>query len=219
MEDAPERQLVNRMIRAARLERPLYAEVTADITATRPAMQVVVIVALVSAFAAFVGFLIDPPDPAWFGLDEGAEEAIAESLLGTAFVLGLVLTPILSIIGWLAWSGVAWFVGTRMIAADRQDVEFLDVARATGFAQAPGVLTVVAFIPLLGLVVQLGVLLWLLATGFFAIRESMRLTDGQAIATMVVGFIAYLIITIVIGGAVLTGVIGGALVGATGAAP
>ena len=202
------------MIRASRLERPLYAEVAADTTATRPALQVVVIVALVSAFATFIGYFVDPPDPAWFGLDEGAEETIRESLLGTAFVLGFVLTPILSIVGWLAWSGVAWFVGTRLIAPGMQDVEFLQVARATGFAQAPGILGVVGFIPVLGFIVQLGVLLWLLATGFFAIRESMRLTDGQAIGTMVVGFIAYLIVIIVIGGAVLTGVIGGALVGA-----
>ena len=214
MEDAPERQLVNRMIRASRFERPLYAEVAADITATRPALQVVVIAALASAFATFLGYQLDPPDPAWLGLDESAAESIRESLLGTAFVLGFILTPILSIVGWLAWSGVAWFIGTRLIAPDMQPVEFLDVARATGFAQAPGVLGVVGFIPVLGFLVQLAVLLWLLATGFFAIRESMRLTDGQAIGTMVAGVIAYLIIIIVIGGAVLTGVIGAALIGA-----
>ena len=214
MEDAPERQLVNRMIRAARFERPLYAEVAADITATRPALQVVVIAALASAFATFLGYQIDPPDPTWFGLDADAEQVIQDSLLGTAFVLGFILTPILSIVGWLAWSGVAWFIGTRLIAPGMQPVEFLDVARATGFAQAPGVLAVVGFIPVLGFLVQLAVLLWLLATGFFAIRESMRLTDGQAIGTMVAGVIAYLIIILVIGGAVLTGLIGAAFVGA-----
>ena len=214
MEDAPERQLVNRMIRAARFERPLYAEVAADITATRPALQVVVIAALASAFATFLGYQIDPPDPTWFGLDADAEQVVQDSLLGTAFVLGFILTPILSIVGWLAWSGVAWFIGTRLIAPGMQPVEFLDVARATGFAQAPGVLAVVGFIPVLGFLVQLAVLLWLLATGFFAIRESMRLTDGQAIGTMVAGVIAYLIIILVIGGAVLTGLIGAAFVGA-----
>ncbi|MDE2990433.1 MAG: YIP1 family protein [Chloroflexota bacterium] len=214
MQDAPERQLVNRMIRASRFERQLYAEVAADITATRPALQVVVIAALASAFATFLGYQLDPPDPAWFGLDESAADSIRESLLGTAFVLGFILTPILSIVGWLAWSGVAWFIGTRLIAPGMQQVEFLDVARATGFAQAPGVLGVVGFIPVLGFIVQLGVLLWLLATGFFAIRESMRLTDGQAIGTMVAGVIAYLIIIIVIGGTVLTGLIGAALIGA-----
>ena len=213
MEDAPERQLVNRMIRASRFERPLYAEVAADIAATRPALQVVVIAALASAFATFIGYQVDPPDPTFFGLDADAEETVRESLLGTAFVLGFILTPILSIVGWLAWSGVAWFIGTRLIAPGMQQVEFLEVARATGFAQAPGVIGVVGFIPVLGLIVQLAVLLWLLATGFFAIRESMRLTDGQAIGTMVAGVIAYLMIIIVIGGAVLTSMIGAAFVG------
>ena len=41
----------------------------------------------------------------------------------------------------------------------------------------------------------------------------MRLTDGQAIGTMVAGVIAYLIIIIVIGGAVLTSLIGAAFLG------
>ena len=213
MEDAPERQLVNRMIRASRLERPLYAEVAADITATRPALQVVVIAALASAFATFIGYQVSPPEPEWLGLDESAAQAIQDSMLGTGFVLGFVLTPILSIVGWLAWSGVAWFIGTRLAAPGMQQVEFLEVARATGFAQAPGVVGVAGFIPVLGFFVQLAVLLWLLVSGFFAIRESMRLTDGQAIATMVGGVIAYLMIIIVIGGAVLTGLIGAASVG------
>lgn len=212
MNDTPQGQLVNRMIRASRLERPLYAEVSADPTATRPAMQVVVIVALASAFATFIGLLINPLDPTFFGLDEGARDAVRDSLLGMAFLVGFILTPILSIAGWLAWSGVAWFIGTRLIAPGMQQVEFLDVARATGFAQAPGVLGVVGFIPVLGGIVQLAMLIWLLVTGFFAIRESMRLTNGQAVATIVVGSIAYLII-ILIGSAVFTSWIGTAFLG------
>lgn len=212
MDDIPQSQLVNRMIRASRLERPLYAEVAGDFTATRPALQVVVIVALVSSLATFISTLVNPLDPTLFGLDEDATDAVRDSLLGIAFVVGFILTPILSVIGWLAWSGVAWFIGTRLIAPGMQQVEFLEVARATGFAQAPGILGVVGFIPVLGYIVQLAVLIWLLVTGFFAIRESMRLTNGQAIATMVVGSIAYLII-ILIGSAVFTSWIGTALLG------
>ena len=189
MDDATLRLLVNRMVRAAKLQRALYVEAAADITATRQAAAVVVITAL----AAFISDLIAPLDLSWLGV---STEADSESLPG---VVRLILGPSLAIVAWLAWSGVAWYVGTRMIAADSQDVEFLQVARALGFAQAPSVLNVTLFIPVLGLIIQVGVLLWLLATGFVATRESMRLTDGQAVATMVVSFIAFLIISVVIG--------------------
>ena len=211
MEGARDRQLVNRMIRASRFERTLYAEVAADATATRQAIQVVVIVALVTVFANLIRSLLDLPDLAWFGFDEGA----AEDVSGTGLVTGLVFTPIAGILGWLAWSGAAWFIGTRIIAPGTHDVGFLEVARAIGFADAPGVLGVVAFIPLLGSFVQLAVVFWVLATSFFAIRESMHLSDRQAVATMVVAVIALsVLIAIMLVGAVLVGVFGAAFAGA-----
>ncbi len=219
MEDAPERQLLSRMIRASRFERGLYAEVAADATATRQAVQVVVIVALVTTFSGLIGDLLDLPDLSWFGFNDEAAEpvggtGIVTGLVFTGIVTGLVFTPIAAIVGWLAWSGAAWLVGTRLIAPSMQDVEFLSVARAIGFADAPGVVGVVAFIPVLGFFVQLAVLLWVLATSFFAIRESMRLSDGQAVATMVVSVIALVILIVILFvGAVLVGAFGAAFGG------
>ena len=185
MDDATLRLLVSRMVRAAKLQRAVYAEVAADITATRQAVGVVVITAL----AAFISDQIGPPDLSWLGFPADAD---GESSFG---ILLLIIGPIMAIVAWLAWSVVAWYVGTRMIAQDRQDVQFLEVARAIGFAQTPSVLGVTLFIPVLGLIIQVGVFFWVLATGFVAIRESMRLTDGQAAGTMVVGVIAFLVMT------------------------
>ncbi len=193
MDDATLRLLANRMVRAAKLHRGLYAEVAADVTATRQAVAVVVITAL----AAFISDQIGPPDLTWLGV---TAEADGGSSLG---ILLLIIGPILAIIAWLAWSVVAWYVGTRMIAQDSQDVQFLEVARAIGFAQTPSVLGVTLFIPVLGLIIQVGVLFWVLATGFVAIRESMRLTDGQAAGTMVVSVIAFFVMT-----AVTTAIVG-----------
>ena len=193
MDDATLRLLVNRMVRAAKLQRAVYAEVAADITATRQAVAVVVITAL----AAFISDQIGPPDLSWLGIAADAEG-------GSSFgILLLIIGPILAIVAWLAWSVVAWYVGTRMIAQDSQDVQFLEVARAIGFAQTPSVFGVTLFIPVLGLIIQVGVFFWVLATGFVAIRESMRLTDGQAAGTMVVSVIAFLVMT-----AVTTAIVG-----------
>ncbi len=179
MEEARQSQLVGRMIRAARLDRTLYTEVAADASATRQALTVVILSAVASGIASFLSTLLLLSD---FG----------------SGVLGLILATLLVILGWVVWTGVAWFVGTRMIGTGTQDIEFLPVARSLGFAQAPSVVSAITFIPILGFIILLGVWLWLLATGFFAIRGSMRLTDGQAIATIIIGFIAYIIVAFVL---------------------
>lgn len=188
MEDAPERRLVNRMIRASRFERPLYAEVAADITATRQAAIVIVIVGVASLISARIA----PPDFSWLGVPADASAPLP-------IVLDLILTLMLAIVIWLAWAGIAWYVGMRLVDPDLRNVEFLQVARATGFAQAPGILTVAGFIPTLGVILQVGLYLWVLATTFVAIRESMRLTVGQAIATIAIGIAAFLIAGFVLG--------------------
>ena len=184
MEDAPEPRLVNRMIRASRLDRELYAEVAADITATRQAAAVVVITAL----ASFVSDQIAPVDLSVLGVpadDSGAS---------LPFITGLVFSPIAAILAWLAWSGVTWFVGTRVIPAYGPGADFLPVARATGFAQAPSIIGVATFIPTLGFFVLLGTWIWLLATAFVAIRTSMHLSAGQAIATMAISIVGIAVI-------------------------
>src|SRR6185503_7910480 len=47
--------IVNRMVRAAKLEVPLYEEVEADVTATNQALLIVLLVALASGIGAAIG--------------------------------------------------------------------------------------------------------------------------------------------------------------------
>lgn len=214
MEEARQSQLVDRMIRAARLERTLYTEVSADVPASRQAVFVVVATAVASAIAYFLSRLFPPLGI--FGASVAGSDigTFSGDVVTDGLVVGLLVSPILSIIGWLAWSAVAWFVGTRMISTTARDVGFMQVARAMGFAQAPGVMAIITFIPVLGFIIQIGIWLWLLATSFFATRESMRLTDGQALVTMIVGFIAFVIVVLIIGGVLVASTVGSALVGA-----
>jgi hypothetical protein len=213
MEEVRQSQLVDRMIRGARLERTLYTEVSADVRASRQAVLVVVTAAVASAIAYFLSRLFSPLE--LFGASVAGSDVgtFSGDLVTDGLVVGLIVSPALSIIGWLAWSAVAWFVGTRMISTTAQDVEFMQVARAMGFAQAPGVMAIITFIPVLGFIIQIGIWLWLLATSFFATRESMRLTDGQALVTMTVGFIAFMIVVLIIGGVLVTSTAGSALIG------
>src|ERR1700704_1767080 len=85
--------ITSRMIRAARLEVPLYEEVEADITATNQALLVVALAALASGIGSAIGSVI-----------ANRPGAVAGALIG-----GIIM----AIIGWAVWSYVVYFVGTR----------------------------------------------------------------------------------------------------------
>jgi hypothetical protein len=169
------------MMRAARLDSTLYEEVEADLNATSQAATVVGIVALCS------------------GLGQGIALAMAGQT-GQA-VLGFVGGILMSFVGWIAWSYITYWIGTSMFKGQATPGELL---RTIGFAQTPGVLNILAFIPFLGGLVGLVVFVWLLIAGVVALRQALDISTGQAIITAIVGiipmFLLYCLIGLVIGG-------------------
>lgn len=215
MEDLARFSLVQRMLRAARFDRTVFAEVAQDDTATSQAVLAVVLSSLASGLGTFLGWLAAPLGIVGVGLGIPGGAVLSGSLLTGALVSGLIVGPVLAVVGWLIWAAVAWWVGSRLINPQARLVQFMPVARALAFAQAPNAAGILGFIPFLGFLIRMAVLLWLLGTGFLAIRETMTLTDGQAIATMIIGFIALVVVTFVIGGVVIGGAIGAGLAAAT----
>src|SRR5579859_5823842 len=112
--------LADRMRRAAMLDMSLYEEVEADKSATQQALIAVIITAVASGIGLFVG--------------HGA-------------IGGLINGIITGVLGWLIWSYVTYFVGTRLFGGTATPGELL---RTIGFAQSPRVLDIFAFLPLVG---------------------------------------------------------------------
>jgi hypothetical protein len=168
--------LTDRMIRAARLDVALYNEVEADLNATSQALTVVII----SSVAAGIG-----------GAIAGAMAGKTSLIIG-----GLVGGIVTALLGWLVWSFVMYFVGTRMFGGTATYGELL---RTTGFATSPGVLRILSFIPVLGGIINLLVGIWMIVTGFIAVREALDISTGSTIATIIVGIIAELIVFVVVG--------------------
>jgi hypothetical protein len=163
------------MLRAARLDIPLYNEVEADTSATSQALTVVVLVGLASGIGSAIG-----------GLIAGGERVA---------VGGLVAGIVRELLGWAAWSFVMYFVGTRLFHGTATYGELL---RTLGFAYSPGVLLILRFIPVLGVIIVPVVGIWRVIAGFFAVREALDIETGPTIATIVVGIIAYLVVLVII---------------------
>lgn len=111
--------------------------------------------------------------------------------IGTALLAGVA-----ALIGWLIWAGITYLVGDKMLGGTATWGELL---RTLGFAQAPGVLYVLAIIPILGWLVSLGVGIWILVAGIIAIRQALDFSTGKAILTAVIGWIVMFVGTMMVG--------------------
>ena len=167
--------LTTRMMGAARLDTATYEDVERDTTATGQAATVVVIVAIASAIG----------------------NGIAAAMAGesTGIVGGVIGGLVSSLIGWLVWAYVTYFVGTRLFNGTATPGEML---RTIGFAQAPGVLNILAFIPVLGALIRVVVAIWLLVAGVIAVRQALDFDTGKAILTTFIGWLALVVITVAV---------------------
>lgn len=161
--------LVNRMIGAAKLDIATYEEVEHDENATLQALVVVIIVAVASG----LGLLFVDGVSGLFG---GIGRAI---------------------FSWIIFAMVAYVVGTKLIPDPRTRTSIDELMRTTGFAQAPGILNIFAFIPILGIAVALGVWIWTVVAVIVALRQALDTTTARAIGiallSLVVIFFIWLI--------------------------
>lgn len=108
--------MLQRAIRAARLDVDLYETVEADSGYTGEAAIIVAITALLAGIGA---------------------------ALGSADTVNIIGTVIGSMVGWLVWAGVTLIVGTKVFDGT---ATFGEMARVLGFASAPRALAVVPVI-------------------------------------------------------------------------
>jgi hypothetical protein len=127
--------------------------------------------------------------------------AIGSLHSGSAGVIGGLVS---AFIGWLIWAAVTLFIGTRVFAGTADMGEML---RTLGFAQAPGVLKVLAIVPILGWIAWIVAGIWMLVCGVVAVRQALDFTTGKAIGTVLLGWLCYVVVGILIAG--IVGAFGG----------
>jgi hypothetical protein len=110
-------------------------------------------------------------------------------------------------LGWLVWSGIAYLIGDKLLGGT---ATWGELQRTIGFAQAPGLLSALRAVPALSAAVEVMVALWKLVAVLVAIRQALDFGTGKALATAILGFIAYVglafLITMLAGGGLPLGV-------------
>ncbi len=157
--------IIDRMIRASRLDADLYEEVEHDPDATGQAAIVVV----GTSIAAGIG-----------GISAG--------------IVWIPVVAVLSLIAWAVYAWLTYFIGTRLLAGPETSASWSELARTLGYANAPRALLIVSFVPLLGWIVGIVVSIWVLFTTVVAIRAALDFSTGRAIGTAVLGWIAQILV-------------------------
>ena len=168
--------MLDRMIRAARLDTSLYEEVESNTSLTSQAATVVVIAAVCQGIGTAIAATRNP---------EAGNP-----------ILGLVGGLIAAIVGWVIWSYVTYWIGTSMFGGMATPGEML---RTIGFAQSPQVLNILSFIPVVGVIISLVVGIWVLVAGVVAVRQALDFTTGKALGTAVIGWLVLMVLTCLVG--------------------
>ena len=159
--------MIERMIRASRLDINMFEEVEADTSATNQALLIVALVALATGIAS----------------------------LGTTGPIGLFVGVVLAIAGWALWAWIVHLIGTKIMASHSTHADWGQLARTLGFAQSPGIFRALGFIPVVGNIIFAVASIWMLVAMVVAVRQALDYTSTlRAIAVVQIGFIPYLVL-------------------------
>jgi hypothetical protein len=167
------------MIGAAKLDVHTYEEVEANTAALGQSMWVVVL----SSIAAGIGS------------GEG--------------IVGLVVGSLAALIGWFIWALVTYLIGTKMLPEPQTQADVGQLLRTTGFSASPGLLRVLGVIPGIGTLAVGVANIWMLVAMVVAVRQALDYTGTlRAIGVCLIGWLALVLITMVLGVAAI-GTLGG----------
>jgi hypothetical protein len=112
---------------------------------------------------------------------------------------GLLFGVIRGIVTWVVWALVALLVGTTILKSESTEADWGQLARGTGFAQTPGLLNVLVFIPVVGGLISFLALVWQLAAMVVALRQTLDYSSTlRAFFVILIAAIPVLIINILI---------------------
>lgn len=162
---------VQRMIRAAKLDASLYEEVEAKKELMPEAMGVVVL----SALAAGLG---------------GAARGVG----------GLVAGLLWGVFGWLLFSLIVYYLGTRWFADEKTEADYGQLLRTLGFAASPGIIRILGVIKPLWWLSFLVAGVWMIPTSVMAVRQALDYSStSRAAVVCILGLVVWWLAALVLG--------------------
>ena len=171
-------KLINRMLRAARLDSCLFEEVATDEEALGQAVMISLLASLATGIGMAITGLIGGKGPMWF-------------------VWGLLSGFVASLAGWFAWVVLTYLAATTYLRGP-QKVNIIELTTALGFANSPCVLRIMMCLPLLGWMVTFLAGIWALASGTVALKQALDFSGGKALGANIIGWLVYMAMVLLV---------------------
>jgi hypothetical protein len=160
---------VERVIGAIRLDPATYEEVEHDTDATWQAALVVAVAAVFSGVGSTGGRTQD-----------------------------LIAGVLTAVIFWAIFALFAYLVGVYLLKGPQTSATFGEVLRSLGFSYAPSLIAILGLIPGIGFLFILIAGIWSLIASVIALRQSLEVSTGRAVAIAVVAFLAMVVVLAII---------------------
>lgn len=154
--------LLDRMLRAAKLDPHLYEEVEADKDLFGQAVLVVVLASVAA------------------GLGNIAQGGAA----------GVLLMTVLALVSWLIWAYLTYIIGTKLLPTANTKADYGQLLRTIGFSSAPGTIRVLGIIPGLAGIVFTAANIWMLVAMVIAVRQALDYESTlRAVGVCLIGWL------------------------------
>ena len=163
--------MVDRMIRAAKLDAQLYEEVEADKGTLGQAMGVVVLASIAA------------------GVGSGALGGFSGFFIGT----------VVALISWFIWAALTYFIGTRILPEPTTRADIGELLRTTGFSSSPGLIRVFGLVPGVTGIVFLVSGVWMLTAMIIAVRQALDYQSTfRAVGVCIIGWIVQVVVLLLL---------------------
>jgi len=159
---------MDRIFRAAKLDRDLYEEVEADRDTLLQALGIV----FISGLAAGIG---------------AAGRGPAQLLFNTAAAL----------IGWFVWAALIYLIGVKLLPEPQTRSDLGELLRTIGFASAPGLIRVLGVFPGMTEIIFFVAAIWMFVAMVLAVRQALDYQSTiRAISVVALGWIVQMVILV-----------------------
>ena len=109
---------------------------------------------------------------------------------------GLLRQTVVAMAAWVVGSTVVWVIGTKLLPGRKTEGDVGQLLRTLGFAQAPGLFSILYAVPVIGWFVPLGVAAWMLLAIVVAVRQALDYDDTlRALVVCLVSWLAWLAVS------------------------
>jgi hypothetical protein len=147
-------KLIDRMVRAAKLDPTLYEEIVNDPTSQAHSIYVVVLFAIAAGFGTF---------------SRGGATAVN-------------ICTITTLIAWYVWAFTVYYIGTRFFREPETRVDRKAVMRVMAFACAPGILRLLGLFPSITGIVFIVTSIWVLVAAVVGVKQALNFSSTSRAA-------------------------------------